>query len=61
MTLKNQKDEINALIDEAGMWHTGRLANLFMKDSLLIPIKESTEKDNNEYKSVLTRKKKVIA
>ena len=32
--------------------------NLFMNNSLLIPIKESTEKDNNEHKSVLTRKKK---
>ena len=60
-TLKNQKDEINALINEAGMRCTGRLANLFMNDSLLIPIKESTEKNINEYKSVLTRKKKVIA
>ena len=57
-TLKNQKDEINALINEAGMRRTGRLANLFTNDSLLIPIKESTEKDNNEYKSVLTREKK---
>ena len=45
-TLKNQKDEINTLIDEAGMWCTGRLANLFMNNPLLIPIKESTEKDN---------------
>ena len=43
------------------MRHTSRLANLFTNDSLLFPIKESTEKDNNEYKSVLTRKKDVIA
>ena len=57
-TLKNQKDEINTLINEVGMRCTSRLANLFMNDSLLIPIKESTEKDNNEYKSVLTRKKR---